>query len=135
MDPTLIALAEEYGYHVVFRNLGRRSGEVRSAGIIYINPRKTYLTQRMTLAHEIGHIALGHDWTQRHDKIADERAADIWAAGALIKPEDYRYAEAIVGSHCGALAGHLGVTAGLVALWQQHHQRRGTFLRVVRDAG
>lgn len=135
MDPHLINLAEEYDHHVVFRDLGRRSGEVRSGGIIYINPRKTYLTQRMTLAHEIGHVALGHDWTTRHDAMADEHAADVFAAGVLIDPAEYAYAESIAGSHCGALAGQLGVTAGLVALWQQHHQRRGTFLRVVRDAG
>lgn len=131
----LIRVAEELGMHVVFRDLGRRSGEVRSNGIIYVNPRKTHLTQRVTLAHELGHVVLGHDWRERHDREADERAADIWAAGILISRDDYARAEAIVGSHCGALASHLGVTAGLVAYWQQHHQRRGTFLRVVRDAG
>ncbi|GMA33537.1 ImmA/IrrE family metallo-endopeptidase [Litorihabitans aurantiacus] len=134
MDPELVALAEEMGWHVVYRDLGRRSGEVRSGGVIVINPRKGYLTQRMTLAHELGHVALGHDWGTRHDAAADERAADIWAAGVLIKPDDYRMAEEIVGSHPGALAKELGVTAGLVVYWQQHHQRRGTFLRVVRPA-
>lgn len=127
--------AESIGLRVAFRDLGRRDGELHSSGLVVLNSRRNVLAQRQVLAHECGHWRLGHNWSREHDRPDDERQANIYAAKVLIAPLDYRFAERIVGTHAGALAKELGVTAGIVALWQQHHQGRGTFLRVVRDAG
>jgi hypothetical protein len=127
--------AHELGLRVAFRDLGRREGELHSSGLIIVNSRRTHMTQRIAIAHEIGHHVHGHHEPRDHWSEQDERQADIYAAGVLIRVEDYRYAEGFVGSHPGALARELGCLARHVAYWQQHHQRRGTFLRVARDVG
>lgn len=114
----LIRQAQVMGHRVVLRDLGKRAGEVHSSGIIVINPRKSLLTQRVTLAHELGHVHYGHDWRGRHDRERDEREADTYAAVLLISPADYATAERVVGTHVGALAKELGVTSRLVTLWQ-----------------
>ncbi|WP_344008713.1 ImmA/IrrE family metallo-endopeptidase, partial [Isoptericola halotolerans] len=62
----LIAAAEELGVHVKWMDLGRRAGELRRSGLVLLNHRKSVLTQRCTLAHEMGHWTLGHDWTLYH---------------------------------------------------------------------
>lgn len=120
----LIDHATAMGLRVKWRDLGRRSGELHSSGLILLNPRKTMLTQRVTLAHEIGHRHHGHDWTREHDRATDERQADTYAARLLISPTDYALAERLVGHHPGALAKELGVTARLVELWRQSYERR-----------
>ncbi len=114
----LIEHAEALGLRVVWRDLGRRNGELTSAGVVLLNPRKSVLTQRVTLAHECGHHWHGHDWTRAHNRERDERQADTYAARLLILPLDYAVAEQIAGPHPGALARELGVTRRLVELWQ-----------------
>lgn len=126
--------AHSLGLRVGVRDLGRREGELHSSGLILVNSRRNVLVQRQAIAHECGHYMHGHDLTRDHSDPARERLADIYAAGVLIDADDYRHAESIVGSHPGALAAELGCLARHVVYWQQHHQRRGTFLRVVRDA-
>lgn len=115
----LINRAAAMGLHFKFVDLGRLSGQLRSNGLVYINYRKSLLTQRVTAAHEIGHWDLGHDWTNAHDKAADERQADLYAAHLLISPVEYEIAERLYGHHPGTLALELGVTRRLVELWQQ----------------
>lgn len=75
--------------------------------------------QRCTLAHEMGHWFHGHDWTRDHDRLADERQADQYAAELLISPLEYAIAEQLHGPHPGAIAKELEVTRNLVTLWQQ----------------
>lgn len=122
----LIDHAAAMGLRVKWRDLGRRSGQVHSSGLILLNPRKTQFTQRITLAHEIGHAALRHDWTDAHDVERDERDADTYAARLLISPADYAFAERIVGEHTGALAQELGVSPRLVELWREAHRNERT---------
>lgn len=115
----LLEVARERGVRVAWRDLGRRNGEYHSSGLILLNPRKSLLVQRVTLAHELGHQAYGHTWTD--DPVLHaryERQADRHAAGLLISSEDYRRAEQIVGPHAGALAKELGVTRTIVDAWR-----------------
>jgi Zn-dependent peptidase ImmA (M78 family) len=111
----LITAAEEIGLYVKWRDLGRRSGELRRSGLVLLNHRKSVLTQRCTLAHEMGHWSLGHDWSLYHDVERDEREADAYAAKLLIRPVDYALAERTHGPHPGALARELDVSRRLVA--------------------
>lgn len=106
------------GLRVVFRDLGRRHGEVHATGLVVINDRRPVQAQRITLAHECGHHAHGHDWRERHDRVRDERQADTYAARLLIDPADYHDAERTVGCHPGALARELGVTERLIEMWR-----------------
>lgn len=127
----LIDHAAAMGLRVMWRDLGRRSGELHSSGLIVLNPRRTTLTQRVTLAHEIGHHRYGHDWTREHDSERDEREADTYAARLLISPAEYALAERLVGCHPGALAKELGVTARLVEFWRESYEHE--HLRAVRS--
>lgn len=113
---SLIHRAMALGLEVVWRDLGRRNGELTSGGFVVLNPRATYAAQRCTLAHEMGHWWHGHDWRGRHDRERDERQADTYAARLLISPLEYALAERTVGEHPGALAKELGVTRRLVEL-------------------
>lgn len=115
----LIAHAETHGLRVKWRDLGRRNGELTTAGLILLNPRKTHATQRLTLAHEIGHHRHGHDWTRTHEVVRDERQADTYAARLLITPEMYREAEQLVGDRTGALAKELNVAPIHIELWRE----------------
>lgn len=114
----LLEHAAAMGLRVQFRDLGRRHGEVHSTGLVVINDRRPAQAQRITLAHECGHHAHGHDWRERHDRDRDERQADTYAARLLISAADYLDAEQAVGCHPGALARELGVTARLIELWR-----------------
>ncbi len=126
----VIAHAARIGLKVKYTDLGRRSGEVHSSGLVYINPRKSLLTQRVTLAHECGHWELGHDWTRAHDRPSDERQADMCAARLLIDRDRYATAERVVGAHPGAIARELGITASLVVLWREDYLRRVGVIRL-----
>lgn len=119
----LVAHAEEQGLRVVWRDLGRRSGELTRGGLVVVNPKKSTLTQRVTIAHEVGHHWHGHDWTRAHDVERDERQADLYAARLLIDAHAVERAAAVVGCHPGAIARELGVTAHLVTLWLERPQR------------
>lgn len=118
-----------------FDDLGKRSGEIHSSGLVFINHTKSLLTQRVTLAHECGHWVLGHDWTNDHDHARDERDADTYAARLLISPEAYAAAEALVGPHDGAIARELVVTADLLPLWRESYLRKVGVVRHLRSVG
>ncbi|MFE5309756.1 ImmA/IrrE family metallo-endopeptidase [Isoptericola sp. NPDC056605] len=125
----LIAAAEEFGLRVKWDNLGRRAGELRRSGLVLLNHRKSVLTQRCTLAHEMGHWSLGHDWTLYHDIERDELAADAWAARLLISPVDYALAERLHGPHAGAIARELDVSTRLVEVWRSEVWKGATTAR------
>jgi len=120
----LIDYALRRGWGVKFRDLGRRNGEY-SRGLIVINDRRrTGFTQRITLAHEIGHAHHDHAWTDDpalHGR--QEREADVVAAHLLIRADDYAYAEQLVGPHPGAIAKELGVTPAYVELWRATYRQ------------
>lgn len=129
----LIERAEAMGLHVAFRDLGRASGYWLGSGLIVLNHRRAESTQRVTLAHEMGHWWHGHDWTRDHDRERDERQADQYAARLLISVDDYAAAEAICGAHIGALARELGVTRRLVELRREDFARDAHILRTVEQ--
>lgn len=127
----LIERAGALGLKVVYRDLGRRHGELHTSGIVYINHRRTEARQRLTLAHEMGHWWHGHDWTRDHDRERDEAQADRWAAAALITPDAYCSAERLVGAHPGAIARELGVTRRIVELRRESLERDARILATV----
>lgn len=114
----LITQATALGLTVIYRNLGHYSGILAKGGLVVLNPNRSQLTKRVTLAHEMGHWHHGHDWTTRHDRECDEREADLYAAKLLISPTEYALAERLHGPHPGAIATELGVTRRLVELWR-----------------
>lgn len=120
----VIAHAMSLGLTVKFRDLGRRSGELTSSGLILVNQNRPAKMQRTAIAHECGHWVHGHDWTRDHDRPRDERQADLYAARLLITPTAYREAEQLVGTHVGALARELNVTVLLVELWRDAYLRQ-----------
>lgn len=52
--------------------------------IIALTPALTRIEERCTIAHELGHVCLGH----RASSPKHERMADRWAARKLINPHD-----------------------------------------------
>lgn len=83
-----------------------------------------YSETMCTIAHELGHAYYGDGVVEDHLRDArQESRADRWAAGILISADAYRQAEAIVGSHPGALAAELGVTVEFVHVWRKSHER------------
>ena len=120
----LLALAAARGLRVVWRDVDGRNGEFRAPGLIVLDARRPGQTQKVTLAHELGHAYYGHTWScDARVRRGQEAAADRYAANLLITPAAYAAAERLVGCHAGALARELGVTARLVELWRE--QRAG----------
>lgn len=120
----LIAQAEAMGLRVKWVDLGRRTGELRRSGLVLINDRKSALTQRCALAHEMGHWVHGHDWSAMHDRRRDELQADTYAAELLIRPVDYALAERLHDGHAGAIARELDVSTRLIEIWRTQVLRR-----------
>lgn len=129
----LIAFAESQGIYVAFRPLKRVGYYMHSERLIILNSRKPIATQRVALAHELGHAHHGHDWTRDHDKVRDELEADTYAARLLISLDAYAEAEQLVGCHPGALAKELGVTRRLVELRQADFARDARILATVEQ--
>ncbi|MEN1976866.1 ImmA/IrrE family metallo-endopeptidase [Cellulomonas sp. P4] len=115
----LLAKAAAQGVRVAWRDLGRRAGEYHSSGLILLNPRRSETTQRVTLAHELGHAHYGHTRVDdRREHEHQERLADRFGARLLISPMEYAAAEQLVGPHPGALARELGVTTKVIEAWR-----------------
>ena len=129
----LIRIAEREGLHVKYRDLGRSSGYLYAPGLIVLNHQRSELTQRITLARELGHWHHRHDWTTAHDRARDERQADQYAARLLIDAEAYKRAEEAVGEHAGAIARELGVTRRLVELRREDFARDARILSTVEE--
>lgn len=112
---------EERPFTGALRNL---NAVLIPGGYVILNCYRTEITRRCSLAHEMGHWYYGHDWRREHDKAHDERQADTYAAKLLISPAEYAAAEALHGSHVGALAAELAVPSRIVTLWQQTEGRK-----------
>lgn len=127
-------IADAHDVRVMWRSLGRRRGEYKhSARLIVLNPAMSDVLQRSTLAHELGHAHYGDTWTDDEViKKQREERANQYAAQLLISPLEYAIAEAIVGSHPGALAKELGVATYIVVAWQQHPPRGYSELTRIR---
>lgn len=112
----LLDLAETAGLTVEFRPLRLHSGLMMPGNRILIDPRKSTMTQRVALAHELGHFHHSHDWRNPHDRQKDELQADCYAASLLIDVESYAAAEVIYDSPA-AIASALEVPLRLLEMW------------------
>lgn len=103
----------------ILAHTGGEKGRFYGGRVISLRRDLGPVNRRCTLAHELGHVALDHDpaatgWW----KIRQEKAADQWAARALITPAEYAAAERDHGPHTGGLAAALGVTVHLVEVFR-----------------
>ncbi|GAB3884393.1 ImmA/IrrE family metallo-endopeptidase [Terrabacter terrigena] len=108
----LLETAQRRGLVVELKDdLGERNGEYED-GVIRINTRRLAATQRITLAHELGHAWHGHTACNHDARRAarQEREADAHAAMLLVEEAAYRQAEATFSeAGIGAVAAELGV--------------------------
>jgi Zn-dependent peptidase ImmA (M78 family) len=91
-NPTpLLPICAELGCLVVRRDLGGVDGLFVPVGCptIFLNERHAKTRRRFTLAHEIGHIILGH-YEMAHAEPVMERHADIFAAELLMPIQEFR---------------------------------------------
>lgn len=118
----LFAHCGDLGLTVEWADLGdiRRGHYLDDTGTIVLNHRLTRAQMTATLAHEIGHAVFG----DRSTVPRLERRASEYGASLIITPRQYAAAEALVGSHPGALADELGVTPHLIEAWRRWAKRR-----------
>ncbi|WP_333812053.1 ImmA/IrrE family metallo-endopeptidase [Timonella senegalensis] len=116
----LIDLALGAGFSVDFLPLHGHSGLLLPGNHILIDSRKSAMTQRVALAHELGHIHHGHDWRYPHDRQRDEYQADVFAASLLISSRDYAVAEVMFDTPA-AIASELGVPLRILKLWCERY--------------
>lgn len=95
----------------------------RSRRILW-RPDLDWVNAVCTIAHELGHAALGHaaqppPWLHARQ----EQQADEYAAELLITPEDYEAAETLAGSHEGAIAAELGATTYMIRVRREQLER------------
>ncbi|XBH21583.1 ImmA/IrrE family metallo-endopeptidase [Jonesiaceae bacterium BS-20] len=117
MINSLVDHAATMGHRVEFLPLHGKSGLLLPNRLILINSERRAMTQKVALAHELGHVHYGHDWRYRHDRERDEAQADKYAASLLISPVEYAVAEAMYDSP-PAIAHELEVPVKLLLLWQ-----------------
>ncbi|MFS0895722.1 ImmA/IrrE family metallo-endopeptidase [Microbacterium sp. 179-I 3D3 NHS] len=123
---TLLRLAEEQGVRVIERPGATRGGFDPVTKTIRLDPGMSARTARSVLAHELGHVALGHlPSTDPAVSRQQERQADEWAARLLITPQAYAQAENTRGTHVASLAFELDVTIELVLAYQRRLRRLG----------
>lgn len=116
----LLRLAEEHGVRIVERAGPTRGGYDPASRTIRIAPGMSARTTRSVLAHELGHVVLGHTPSSTPSiREAQERQADEWAACRLITPCAYAQAEDVRGPHLASLAFELDVTIELVVAYQR----------------
>lgn len=122
MTDQLHALADRLGVRIQWHTNGPKGLWVSTHRIITLREGMGWRKLRCTLAHELGH-AVHNDQPATSQRLYDrqETRADKWAAGALISESAYRSAEALVGSHAGALAIELSVTTHIIHTWRDHH--------------
>lgn len=122
----LLRLAEEHGVHIVERSGATRGGFDPSTRTIRLTPGMSARTTRSVLAHELGHVVLGHaPTTVPTNRRQQERQADEWAACRLITAPAYAQAEETRGPHLASLAFELDVTIELVLAYQRRLRRIG----------
>lgn len=122
LTDALHALAERLGVHVQWHTGGPKGLWVSTHRVITLREGMGHRKTRCTLAHELGH-AVHNDLPPPDERTyrRQEVRADRWAAGALITTNAYEEAEALVGSHPGALALELGVTTHIIHTWRDLH--------------
>lgn len=122
----LLRLAEEHGVRVVERPGPTRGGFAPDSRTIRLAPGMSVRTTRSVLAHELGHVVLGHTpSTVPAIRRQQERQADEWAACLLITADAYAAAEEARGPHLASLAFELDVTIELVLAYQRRLRRIG----------
>lgn len=119
--------------HLGVRVLPDLRGELQAGDIAGWFPRSRRVLYKVdmpspeilcSVAHELGHAYHGDECVDGHLRHARQEArADRWAVRALICPSAYEKAEALVGSHPGALAHELNVTVEFVHIWRDLHER------------
>lgn len=121
---TLLRLAEEHGVRIIERPGPTRGGFDPASRTIRLTPGMSARTTRSVLAHELGHVVLGHVPTAEPTaRRQQERQADEWAAGRLITSAAYAQAEEARGPHIASLAFELDVTIELVLAYQRRLRR------------
>lgn len=86
---------------------------------ILISTRFDYAIQRVALAHQLGHAALGHPLILDQPKTPEqERRADEWAATQLLTPEAFLSAQESHHDDLDAMAEQLAVTPGIIRIWK-----------------
>lgn len=121
-DPNQIA--EALGVTITHHDGGEK-GRYYGHNTISLRRNLGHINRRSSLAHELGHLVLGHDpAAEGWHHARQEREADEWAANLLITPETYREAELANGPHAGAIASELEVTKHLVQVWREQHERK-----------
>jgi Zn-dependent peptidase ImmA (M78 family) len=79
------AIAEGAGLEILDANLGAVDGRLRRTQhqwIIEVNPDRSMTNQRFTIAHEFGHLKMGHQSCGPED--VQERQANLFAAELLM---------------------------------------------------
>lgn len=122
-------LAESQGIEVVERHLPDgwpRSLYLPELSIIYVESHQPHCCKRSNLAHELGHVVLGHTRPQNAWwEARQELQADIFAARLLIDPDDYARLEGIYDS-AAAISHELEVTPRLLDVWKNTVQEDST---------
>lgn len=98
------------GRHGVYRDDER---------LILLNGRLTEAQALCALAHELAHAIHRDRSTSDHA----ERRADEIGSTLIVSRCEYAEAEALVGSHAGALARELGVTYRMILAWRRQQLR------------
>jgi len=107
--------AERLGVAVEYYPLRASNGLwIPDRKLILIKPRMRALHERSVLAHELGHVCLGH----RDDNPRHERQADIFAARHLITPDALARASA-ASPDAGQWCVDLGVTPHLLETYMK----------------
>ncbi|WP_223628252.1 ImmA/IrrE family metallo-endopeptidase [Microbacterium sp. EST19A] len=123
---TLLRLAEEHGVRIVERAGPTPGGFEPASRTIRLAPGMSARTTRSVLAHELGHVVLGHlPSTVPAVRRQQEHQADEWAARRLITAQAYAQAEDARGPHLASLAFELDVTIELVLAYQRRLRRLG----------
>lgn len=112
----LLDLAASQGFKVEYVSMSKYSGLLLDDTIL-INKNRESLTQRVALAHELGHIHYGHDWRLNpHSMERDEYQANRFAGKLLINEE--RFAQASrASSDLRAVAKDLNVPVRILEMW------------------
>lgn len=117
----LLALAHTLGAHVQHGYPpGNRWGAwYPGPQVILLRPDLAPLQYSYVLAHECGHLHLGHTTTGWRE----EFQADLYAARLLIHPEHFRESAKFYDDHY-TVAQDLGVMPHLVKLFHNHIERK-----------
>lgn len=136
MPVQLIALAEELGLKVTWRDGAKRGGFHAGTQTIRLSPGASERTTRSVLAHEIGHAVYQDSYAPPGPtRDRQEARANEWAARHLITPDAYAAAEQRRGIHAASLAYELGVTIELVEAYQRLLERIGDTVYVAPRMG